>query len=236
FRYHIDGRQRQMGLGGTGTLNLSEARERAREYRKLVKDDIDPIDRRRIERTVNAKNRKLTVRTALLEFVETHRAGWCVEYTRQVLALFERYVLPKIGNLPIQAANDTRAILGVIELLWPTRNQTAWRIRGLLENLIDWAKFHRYCTGENAARWKGHLSFHLPAPSKVRAVRHHPALPYPDVPEFLQKLRQRRAIAAIALEFTILTAGRQKESRFARWREFDLDRKIWSIPAERMKA
>jgi integrase len=123
----------------------------------------------------------------------------------------------------------------VLEPLWKIRTETAWRIRGRLEMVIDWAKFRGYCTGENAARWKGHLAFHLQRPQKIRAIRHHPALPYREIPEFLHKLRKRRGIVAVTLEFTLLTAGRQSETRGARWHEFDLDARLWTIPASRMK-
>jgi len=125
--------------------------------------------------------------------------------------------------------------LGVLEPLWKTRTETAWRIRGRLEMIIDWTKFRGYCTGENAARWKGHLAFHLQRPGKIRPIRHHPALPYHDIPQFLQKLRNRRGIVALALEFTLFTAGRQSETRGARWHEFDFDTGLWTIPASRMK-
>src|SRR5262249_20675585 len=118
---------------------------------------------------------------------------------------------------------------------WKTRTGTGWRIRGRLEKIIDWAKFRGYCTGENAARWTGHLAFHLQHPEKLRAIRHHPALPYREIPEFLQKLRKHRGIVAVALEFTVFTAGRQCETRGARWHEFDLETGLWTIPAHRMK-
>jgi integrase len=224
-----------MGLGSINTLNLREARERARECRKLVDQGIDPIDQRQCERAVAATKRVMTFRDAALAYIGTREDGWTPAYARQWRDHFEAYVFPKIGRLSMPAVNDTNVVLGVLEPLWKTRPGTAWRIRGRLEVIIDWAKFRGYCTGENAARWKGHLAFHLQGPEKFRGIRHHPALPYRDVPEFLQKLRKRRGVVAVALEFTLFTAGRQSETRGARWHEFDLDAGLWTIPASRIK-
>jgi integrase len=235
FRYTFGGRQRRMGLGSASTLNLLEAREKARECRKLIDQGIDPIDRRRSERAVAATKRVKTFRDAALAYIEAQEDGWTRAYAQQWRDHFEAYVFPQIGALPMQAVNDTNVVLGILEPLWKTRTVTGWRIRGRLEVIIDWAKFRGYCTGENAARWKGHLAIPLQHPEKLRDIRHHPALPYREIPEFVQKLRKRRGIVAVALEFTLFTAGRQKETRFARWHEFDLEAGLWTIPGPRMK-
>jgi integrase len=235
FRFTLGGRQRRMGLGSLDTLNLREAREKARECRKLVDQGIDPIEQRRSERAIAATKRMMTFRDAALAYIEAQEDGWTPAYARQWREHFQAYVFPKIGALPMQAMNDTDVVLGVLEPLRKTRTETASRIRERLEMVIDWAKFHGYCTGENAARWKGHLAFHLQRPEKIRAIRHHPALRYAEVPAFLQKLRKHRGMVAVALEFTVLTAGRQGETRGARWSEIDLDAGLWTIPAARMK-
>jgi integrase len=235
FRFKLGGRQRTMGLGGVGMVDLHEARERARQCRELVHEGVDPIEHRQSERTVAAAKKAITFRDAALAYIDAQKDGWTAAYAKQWRDHFEAYAFPKIGDLPMQAVNDTTVVLRVIEPLWQTRTETAWRIRGRLEMVINWAKFHRYCTGENAARWKGHLKFHLPRPGKIRAIRHHPALPYREIPEFLPKLRKHRGIVAVALEFTLFTAGRQGETRGARWHEFDLDSGVWTIPAARMK-
>jgi integrase len=235
FRFTLGGRQRRMGLGSLNTLNLQEARERARECRKLVHQGIDPIDRRRGEREVAATTRAMSLRDAALAYVEAREDGWTRAYAQQWRDHFEAYVLPEIGALPMQAVNNTAILLSVLEPIWKVRTVTAWRIRGKLEMVVNWSKFRGYCTGENAARWKGHLEFHLQHPAQIRGIRHHPALPYPDVPEFLQELRKRLGIAARALEFTLFTCGRQCETRGARWNEFDLEAGLWTIPASRMK-
>jgi len=235
FRFKLRGRQRTMGLGGIDNLNLQEARERARECRELVHNGIDPINHRRSERAVAAAKRTVTFRDAALAYIDTQKGGWTAPYARQWLDHFHAYVFPQIGALPIQVANDTNVVLGVLEPLWNGPTETAWRLRGRIEKVIDWATFRGYCTGENAARWKGHLAFQLPHPGKIRAIRHHPALPYREIPEFLQKLRKHRGTVAVALEFTLFTAGRQGETRGARWHEFGLDAGLWTIPASRMK-
>jgi integrase len=235
FRFMLGDRRRTMGLGGIGKIDLHEARERARQYRELVEQGIDPIDHRRSERGVATAKTAMTFRKAALAFIDVKKSGWTAPYAQQWVDHFETYVFPEIGALPMQVVNDTDVVLKILEPIWQTRTETAWRIRGRLEMIIDWAKFRGFCTGENAARWEGHLEFQLQRPSQIRGIRHHPALPYRDVPEFLQKLRKHRGIVAVALEFTLFTAGRQKETRFARWHEFDLEAGLWTIPGPRMK-
>ena len=235
LRFTLGSRQRRMGLGSLNTFSLREAREKARECRKLVDQGIDPIDQRRSERAIVATKRTMTFRDAALAYIEARESGWTVHYARQWRDHFEAYVFPQIGALPMQAANDTSVVLGILKPLWKTRTDTAWRICGRLKMVIDWARFRKYCTGENAASWKGHLECELQRPSENRGIRHHPALPYRDVPEFLKKLRKHRGMAAVALEFTLFTAGRQGETRGARWHEFDLEAGLWTIPASRMK-
>jgi integrase len=235
FRFTVGDRRRVMGLGGLDKVNLREARERARECRELVEQGIDPIDHRKSKREAAAANMAMTFRKAALAYIDAHADGWTAHYTQQWRAHFEAFVFPEIGALPMQAVNNTDVILRVLEPIWKTRTVTAWHIRTRIEKVINWAKFRGYCTGENAARWKGHLELHLPRPGQIRGVRHHPALPYREVPGFLQKLRKHRGTASVALEFTLLTAGRSGETRWARWPEFDLAAGLWTIPAGRMK-
>ena len=235
FRFTLGGRRRTMGLGGIDKRDLPAARERARECRELVEHGIDPIDYRRGDRRLTGAKTVLTFKKAALAYIEAHKDGWSAATVQKWPYQFELYVFPQIGALPMQEVNNTDLVLKVLEPIWTTLPSTASDLRGRLEMVINWAKFRGYCTGENAARWKGHLELHLPRPGQVRPVRHYPALPYRDVPGFLQKLRQQHGIVAMALEFTLLTVGRQKETRWARWPEFDLDAGIWTIPAERMK-
>lgn len=235
YRFTFGDRRREMGLGGIDKVNLRQARERARQCRELVEQGIDPIDHRRSGRARAAAKMAMTFRKAALAFIDGHKDGWTDKYTRQWRDHFEAFVFPEIGALPMQAVNNTEIVLRVLEPIWKTRTVTAWNIRARIEMIINWAKLGDYCTGDNAARWKGHLVFQLPSPEQIRGVRHHPALPYREVPGFLRKLRKHRGTAAVALEFTLLTAGRSKETRWARWPEFDLDTGIWTIPAARMK-
>jgi integrase len=235
FRYTLGNRRRTMGLGGIAKLNLEEARERARQCRELVEQRIDPIDYRHVDRMLTAAKTAMTFGTAAPAYIDAHKDGWSAVTAKNWSSQFELYVFPEIGALSMPAVNDTDVVLRVLEPIWKTLPATASSLRGRIEMVINWAIFRGYCSGENAARWKGHLELHLPRPAQIRAVRHHPALSYREVPGFLRKLRKHRGIAAVALEFTVLTAGRQGETRKARWTEFDLDAGIWTIPAERMK-
>jgi integrase len=140
-----------------------------------------------------------------------------------------------IGKLPVNEI-DVRHVTKILEPLWATTTETASRLRGCIEAVLDWAKVRGYRTGENPARWRGHLDQLLPRRSKVRRVQHHPALPYTDIAAFVAELRQRPAMAARALEFAILTAARSGEIRGAKWSEVDIPNKVWILPAERMKA
>ena len=224
-----------MGLGGVDRVNLREARERARKCRELVEQGIDPIADRRGKRALAAAKTAMAFKKAALALIAAHEDGWTTHYAQQWRDHFEAFVFSEIGALPVQAVNHTEIVLRVLEPIWKERSVTAWQIRARIEKVINWAKFRGYCTGENAARWKGHLELHLPRPGQIRGVRHHPALPYREVPGFVQKLRRHRGTAAVALEFTLLTAGRSGETRGARWPEFDLAAGLWTIPAERMK-
>jgi integrase len=235
FRFTFGDRRRVMGLGGFDKVNLRQARERARECRELVEQGIDPIDDRRGKRALTAAKTAMTFKKAALAYIDGHKDGWTAPYTRQWRVHFETFAFPQIGALPVQSVNNTEVVLRVLEPIWKTRTVTAWNIRARIEMIINWAKFRGYCTGENAARWRGHLAFHLPSPEQIRSVRHHPALPYGEVPGFLRKLRRHRGIVAVALEFTLFTVGRSGQTRWARWSEFDLDAGLWTIPAQEMK-
>jgi integrase len=224
-----------MGLGGIAKVNLRQARERARQYREQVEQGIDPIDHRHNERALTAARTAMTFRKAALVYIDGHKDGWTELYIRQWRVHFETFVFPEIGALPMQAVNNTEIVLRVLEPIWKTRPVTASLLRARIEIVINWAKLHRYCAGDNAARWKGHLEHHLPSPEQIRAIRHHPALRYREVPGFLRKLRKHRGTAAVALEFTLFTVGRSGQTRWARWAEFNLDTGTWTIPAERMK-
>jgi integrase len=238
YRYMLHGRPRWMGLGPLHIIGLADARNRAAECRKQRHDGIDPIEARRAGRrqVLLEAAKVLTFRECAAKYIAAHRAGWRnAKHAAQWEATLATYADPIIGALPVQAI-DMALVLKVIEPIWTEKPETAGRLRGRLESILDWARVRGYREGENPARWRGHLDKALPARSKVRKVKHHAALAYAELPRFLEKLREQEGTAARALEFTILTAARTGETIGARWSEIDLLDKVWKIPANRMKA
>ena len=238
--------RRDIGLGSYPEVSLAEAREKARELRKQVRDGIDPIEERKVTKVRAALEaaKSKTFEECANAYIEANRAGWKNEkHVQQWQNTLATYAFPKIGQLPV-AAVDTGLVLSVLQQetgedkaqLWHAKTETASRLRGRLESILDWAAFRGYREGENPARWKGHLEHELPARSKVQKVEHHAALPYAELGAFMVELRKREGLSARALEFAILTAARSGEVRGATWAEIDLPGRIWTVPAERMKA
>lgn len=238
FRFTLNGRAREMGLGSKNTVSLADAREAATTYRKQVLNSIDPIEeriRRRSEVRLNAA-RSMTFAACSKAFVDAHRSGWNNEkHASQWENTLATYVHPAFGSLPVQDVNTT-LVMNALEPIWTTKPETASRVRGRVESVLDWAKVRGLRTGENPARWRGHLDKLLPKRSKAKAVKHHPALPYKAMGAFMIELRKQPGIAARALEFLILTATRTNEVIGATWSEFDREQKLWTIPGKRMKA
>jgi integrase len=238
LRFMLDRRPRWMGLGPLALYGLQEARAKALDARRKRHDGIDPIEARRAERARQRLDaaKAITFKQCAEAYVTAHRAGWRNDkHAAQWSATLSSYAYPIIGALPVQAV-DTGLVLKVLEPIWTVKPETASRLRGRLESILDFAKARDYRDGENPARWRGHLDMLLPARSKVREVEHHAALPYAELPAFLANLPEQVGIAARALEFLILTAARIGEVIGARWSEIDLLDKIWSVPAARMKA
>lgn len=238
FRYMIDGRARQMGLGSVETFSLKEARERARLARQLVVDGRDPIEERNDGRArARAEEAKrITVKDAADRYIKAHREGWkSAKHADQWARTMETYVRPVIGHLPV-ALVETHHVLKVIEPIWGEKPETANRVRGRIEAILDWAKAAKYRDGDNPARWRGHLDKLLPPHRKLVPVKHHAALKYKDVGAFMVDLRARDSVSARALEFTILTVARTGETIGARWSEIDFEAKLWNLPASRMKS
>lgn len=238
FRFKIS-RAREMGLGPLKTYGLSEAREKARKARQLVHEGKDPIEARRDELAARkaAQESALadTFKSCAERYIESHKAGWKnKKHIYQWRATMRDYAYPIIGELPV-ARVATSHVLQILEPLWSTKTETATRVRGRVEKVLDWARVRGYRTGENPARWKNHLENALPKLADVRKIEHHPALAYPLMGGFMADLRKLSGIAAEALEFTILTAVRTNETIGARWSEIDLDKALWVIPPERMK-
>lgn len=237
FRYQRDGKARHMGLGPCTLVTLAEARDKAREARRLLLDGADPLATRR-ERRAAARLKAakgVTFKHCAERMIAAHEAGWRNDKHRtQWKATLAAYVFPVFGDLPV-AVVDTGLVLKAIEPIWTAKPETANRVRGRVESVLDWAKARGFRDGENPARWRGHLDKLLPNRRKVRKVRNHPAMPYAELPAFMRELRGREGMSARALEFTILTAARTGETLGARWPEMDLAQELWTIPAERMK-
>jgi integrase len=237
LRYWTDGKERQLGLGPLDLVPLKDARERAMQARRLLLDNIDPIKQRREQRKARRleKAKEMTFGKCVEAYLETHDAAWKSDKHRAQWRMTLTKYCKAISDLPVKDI-DTDFVLRVLTPLWKTRTETAKRLRGRIERVLSWAKGRDLRTGENPARWDGHLDEMLAAPSKLAPVKNHPALPYSELPAFMAELRERDSISARALEFLILTAARTGEVIGAPWDEIDLDEKIWTVPAARMKA
>jgi integrase len=241
FRFMLNGKAREMGLGGLTKVKLADARKKAVDVRLLLSDGHDPLTHRQEEeaRRVAAEKlaaaRSMTFDKCTEAYIGAHEAGWKNEKHRQQWRnTLTTYVSPVFGSIPVQDV-DIDLILKVIEPLWSVKTETARRLRGRVEVILDWAKVRGYRSGENPARWRGHLDHLLPARTKVRRVKHHAALPYSGVGAFMKDLRGMEATSAAALEFLILTVARTSEVIGARWLEINLKDRIWIVPAVRMK-
>ncbi len=237
FRFMLNGRTREMGLGSLHTFDLATAREKARKCRELVKEGTDPIERRNAERAralVDANSAK-TFDECASAFIAAKRPGWSNEkHVDQWTNTLKTYASPFFGKLPVGAV-DTDVIVQALNRIWTTKTETATRVRQRIEAVLDWATVSGFRKGENPARWSGHLEHKLTKPSKIKTVENLAALPFTEIAAFLVDLRKEEGIAARAMEFMILTATRTGEVRGAVWPEIDLDEATWTIPAERMK-
>ncbi len=237
FRYKIGGRARQMGLGPLDLVSLADAREAALEARKLVFRGIDPIAHRDAAKAARQEEQAVfTFRQVAENYVAAHEKSWRNEKHRyQWGATLKTLCYPVFGDRSV-ATVDTGLVMRVLDGVWHEKPETASRVRGRIESILDYAKARGWRTGENPARWKGHLENLLPKRSKIAQVKHHAALPWADIGPFMEALRAAEAVSGRALEFTIITAARTGETLGARWSELDLAAQVWTIPAERMKA
>lgn len=237
FCYMLNGRERQMGLGSVGAVSLADARGKLADCKKLLAQKIDPIE---VRKSDEAKARYAAASGTTFEecakaYIATHIGSWRnAKHIKQWPGFFERYVYPVIGKLSVQDV-DVGQVLKVLQPIWETKTESANRIRGRIENVLDWAKARGYRQGENPARWRGLLENLLARPSKIWQTTHHPALPYAEVGDFMALLKQQSGLDARALEFTILTAVRTSECINATWEEIDLYNKVWVVPANRTK-
>ncbi len=238
FRYRRHGKLRDMGLGALHTITLADARVKAIDSRKLLLAGIDPLDTKKSEQAAArlAAVKGTTFEACAKAYIDAHKASWKQErHADQWNQALAKHAYPTIGKLPIQAV-DTDLVLKVLQPIWEEKTETAKRLRGRIESIIDWAKVKGYRQGENPARWRGHLDNLLASPNKLIHVEHFAALPYDKVSAFMKSLDKQEGMGAAALKLVILTAARSNEILGATWDEFDFKNKVWTVPAERMKA
>jgi integrase len=246
FRYHVNGKMREMGLGKAGAaadaVTLADARARARTLMEAVRAGGDPLAQRDADAKAasaaaqHAAVKAMTFRAVANAYLAAHEAVWRnPKHRAQWRATLDTYAMPHFGDMAVSDVM-TGHVMAALEPIWNTKAETASRVRGRIEAVLDYATARGWRTGENPARWRGHVANLLPTRAKVARVVHHAALPWKDVAAFLTDLRGRAGMGALALDFTILTAARTNEALGARWREIDLDKAVWTVPAERMKA
>lgn len=234
LKFMLDGKARQMGLGGYPLLGLADARLRAREARQKLLDGIDPIDARKAAASDRRAKRMMTFKEAAKQYQAEHAKTWSDKHAQQWASSLAEYAYPSIGALGVADITDGH-IIDILKPIWAEKTQTAVRLRTRLEAVIGWAEAHKLREGPNPARWKGFLEHILAKPKKIAAVKPMEAVPYGDVPAFMKALRGIDTIPARALEFLILTAARSGEVMGAMPEEFNLDDGTWLIPAARMK-
>lgn len=240
LRVMIGAKRRDMGLGGYPDVTLAQARERARECRALIANGIDPIAQRTaLKSEMLAKQwASISFEDAAIHFVKSRSLEWVnPKHTAQWISTLATYAYPVIGKLNVRDIEMVH-ISKILSAIWTTKTETATRVRGRIESVLDWATVHGYRNGENPARWKGHLDMVFAKPTKIAKVEHHPALKIDELPAFFKELKEQKGYGARALELTILTASRTGEVLGAKWSEFDLESNFpcWTIPAKRMKA
>jgi len=238
FTSPVDGKPHEMGIGALHTVSLAEARLKALKLRQQVLEGGDPLADRQARRQASrvAAAKVVTFKECGEAYIAEFEATWRnPKHRGQWTSTLATYVYPVIGGLPVQSI-DTGLVLKVIQPIWATKTETASRIRGRIEAVLDWATVHKYRTGDNPARWRGLLDKVLPEKGKLSPVAHHAALAYAEIGDFVAALRQREGIAALGLQFLILTAARTGEVIGATWSEIDLEGRLWAVPAGRMKA
>lgn len=235
LRYTIDSKRRRMGLGPFPAVPLAAARERARKERALLDLGHDPIAERAASRERQSQKRAMTFSTAMERCIASKSAEWSnAKHQQQWTNTLTTYAVPILGEMSV-ADITTDHVLKVLEPIWKTKTETATRVRQRIETVLDWATVLKKRSGDNPARWSGHLEVLLPKPSKVATVKHHEAVPYSQAPDAYTKIAATSGNGGRALLFQILTATRSGETRGAAWSEIDLERAEWVIPSERMK-
>jgi len=233
LRFTLKSKRREMGLGSFPDTGLAEARRKAENYRKLAKEGTDPIHARELE---TQQQSTPTFTNCAARYIQSHRRSWRnAKHARQWVSTLKTYARPVIGEMPVDEI-DTHQILNILSPIWIAKTETAKRVQGRIENVLDFASAHKYRDEANPARWRGHLDKLLPKPSKVQKVTHHPAMPYEQVAAFMGAVQDYNSVSSKALQLLILTATRTSEVLNAEWHEIDLVNATWTIPAKRMKA
>jgi integrase len=238
FRYRTDGRLRDMGLGPLHTVSLAEAREKAEACRAMRLKGLDPLEERHKDQQAKVveASTTMTFEKCAETYIATHKDGWKNgKHAEQWTTTLQTYVYPVFKDKPVAAIDDT-LVLKVLQPIWKDKNETASRIRGRIEHILDWARVMKYRTGDNPARWRGHLDHLLPKRSRVATINHHAALPIDETSAFIQILRREETVVARAFEFCILNATRTNETMGMCWSEYDEKAQLWTVPAARMKA
>lgn len=232
FRYKKAGKAKELGLGSTTSRSLKQARVLASKMRSAIGEGKNPAPLVKEKLDLSVK----TFKEWALELIQSKRAGWRnVKHAQQWENTLEQFAYPRLGD-KIPADITLADVKGILLPMWTTTTETAVRLRGRIESVLDYAAVHEDADRRNPARWRGNLDKVLPPPKKIAKVKHHPAADYNDVPKIMEALRTKDSLSAYNLRFTILTAARSGESRGALWSEIDIPNKVWTIPAKRMKA
>lgn len=238
YRITVGLKRRHIGLGSYPQVSLSEARKRALETKKSVINGIDPIEKKKADRSAlkALQAKEVTFKQCATSYIDIHSPSWKnAKHAQQWTRTLEMYAYPVIGDLLVRDIEQGH-ILKILEPIWIEKTETATRVRNRIEAVLDWAAVSGYRSESNPAQWKGKLDRLLPSPAKLKTKKHHEALQIDDVPAFAKELKQGDAISARCLLFLLLTATRSNEVRGAQWHEVDFNAKVWTIPAERMKA
>lgn len=242
YRFMLNKRRRDMGLGSLEALSLAEARMARTEQKKLISQGIDPIEYRNAKKANQAiaqsklERESISFKECAEEYIEVKAAEWKnAKHKQQWSNTLRDYAYPVMGSISVVQV-DQAAVLKCLKPIWTKKTETAKRVRQRVEAILDYAKAKSYRTGDNPAAWKGGLEPLLPKPNKIKEIKHHKALHYDKLPSFISQLRAQDGLGPQALRFLILTGARTGDVRGAKWEEIDLKKKIWIVPKERMKA
>jgi len=250
FTSPVSGKRRAMGLGSLDICSLANARQQSLDLRRSIFAGIDPIEQRQAKKlgVKESHQNSITFKEAADKCIKTKQAEWSnSKHKDQWVSTINTYALPIIGKMKVDLITTAHIVKlleqeikkknGEVEgSFWKVRTETATRVRQRIEVILDWCKAHKYISGDNPARYQGALCHLLPKASKIKKVAHHPALPFQRIGEFIKDLKEHSGYSAYALELLILTATRTSEVIEAKWSEFNLETKVWTIPADRMKA